>query len=77
MNIIKAIKAVISSKTALDNRQGRFLTVYLDNGQRKNGKILVPGYFTSTVQLAYGPVIKLKNSSIRLVSTDHAIIKLR
>jgi len=77
MKILKALKAVVNSKAALDNRQGRFLTVYLDNGQRKNGKILVPGYFTSTVQLAYGPVIKLKNSSIRLVSTDHAIIKLR
>lgn len=75
MNLFKAIKKAISSKKTLDNREGRFLTVYLDNGQRKNGKILRSGYLSSTVQLAYGPVIKIKNRQINLVATDHSLVK--
>lgn len=76
MNIFNAIKKAISSRKTLDNRQGRFLTIYLDNGQRKNGKVLKPGYISSKVQLAYGPVIKVRNNRISLVATDHAIVKL-
>jgi hypothetical protein len=76
MNIFNAIKKAISSRKTLDNRQGRFLTIYLDNGQRKNGKVLQPGYLSSKVQLAYGPVIKVRNNRINLVATDHAIVKL-
>jgi hypothetical protein len=76
MNIFNAIKKAISSRKTLDNRQGRFLTIYLDNGQRKNGKVLKPGYISSKVQLAYGPVIKVRNNRINLVATDHAIVKL-
>jgi hypothetical protein len=76
MNIFNAIKKAISSRKTLDNRQGRFLTIYLDNGQRKNGKVLQPGYISSKVQLAYGPVIKVRNNRISLVATDHAIVKL-
>ena len=76
MNLFNAIKKAISSRKTLDNRQGRFLTIYLDNGQRKNGKVLKPGYISSKVQLAYGPVIKVRNNRISLVATDHAIVKL-
>jgi hypothetical protein len=75
-NLIAAVKKAISSRKTLDNRQGRFLTIYLDNGQRKNGKVLQPGYISSKVQLAYGPVIKVRNNRINLVATDHAIVKL-
>lgn len=73
MKIIKAFKAALESKAALDNRQGRFLTVYLDNWTHKNGKILKAGYLTSTVQLAHGPVIKVKNRQILLLAADHTV----
>ena len=76
IKLIAAVKKAISSRKTLDNRQGRFLTIYLDNGQRKNGKVLKPGYISSKVQLAYGPVIKVRNNRINLVATDHAIVKL-
>lgn len=73
MNIIKAIKAAIETKQAIDNRQGRFLTVYLDNWTHKNGKVLKAGYLTSTVQLSRGATIKVKNRQIILLAADHTV----
>ena len=70
---IKAVKAIRETKQAIDNRQGRFLTIYLDNWTRKNGKVLQAGYFSSTVQLAYGPVIKIRNRDIILLAADHTV----
>jgi hypothetical protein len=49
------------------------LTIYLDNWTRKNGKVLQAGYFSSTVQLAYGPVIKIRNRDIILLAADHTV----
>ena len=71
--MIKAIKAALANKAALSNRQGRFLTVYLDNWTHKNGKILKAVYLRSTVQLAYGPVIKIKNRDIIMLAADHTV----
>ena len=71
--MIKLIKAALENKAALSNRQGRFLTVYLDNWTRKNGKVLKAGYLNSTVQLAYGPVIKVKNRDIVLLAADRTV----
>ena len=77
-NLINAIKQAIVSKKTLDKREGRFLTVYLDNGKRYNGKVIRPGYLKTTVQLAgNGQHIKVSNKAIRLVSTDHAWIKIK
>lgn len=74
MNLIKAIKAIRNNKKALSNREGRFLTVYLHNGKRTNGKVLKPGYLSSTVQVAStGAVIKLKNTDIRFTIADHVM----
>lgn len=76
--IINTIKNAIASKKTLDNREGRFLTVYLDNGKRYNGKVITPGYLRTMVQLAgNGQRIKVKNNAIRLVSTDHQAIKIK
>jgi hypothetical protein len=76
LKFINAIKAALQSKKTLDNREGRFLTIYLDNGKRYNGKVLAPGYLKSEVQLAInGQRIKVRNNQIKLVSTDHAVIK--
>lgn len=72
-SLFAAVKKAVAGKSILSNRQGRFLTIYLENGQRKNGKVLQPGYLSSTVQLAYGPVIKVKNSAMLLVSADHKV----
>ena len=71
--MIKLIKAALENKAALSNRQGRFLTVDLDNWTRKNGKVLKAGYLNSTVQLAYGPVIKVKNRDIVLLAADRTV----
>jgi len=71
--LIKAVKQTLETKQAIDNRQGRFLTVYLDNWTRKNGKVLKAGFFTSTVQLAYGPTIKIRNRDIILLAADHTV----
>lgn len=71
--LIAAIKKAISSKQTLDNREGRFLTVYLGNGQRRNGKVLKAGYYKTTVQLAAGGSVKVKNRDIVLVSADHKL----
>jgi hypothetical protein len=71
--MIKLIKAALENKAALSNRQGRFLTVYLDNWTRKNGKVLKAGYLTSTVQLAYGPTIKVRNRDIVLLAADRTV----
>jgi len=73
MNIIKTIKAAVETKQSIDNRQGRFLTIYLDNWTHKNGKILKAGYLTSTVQLSRGAVIKVKNRQIILLAADHTV----
>jgi hypothetical protein len=71
--LIKAVKQTLETKQAIDNRQGRFLTVYLENWSRKNGKVLKAGYFTSTVQLAHGPTIKIRNRDIILLAADHTV----
>ena len=71
--MFKAIKAALENKAALSNRQGRFLTVYLDNWTHKNGKVLKAGYLRSTVQLAYGPIIKVKNRNIILLAADRTV----
>jgi len=71
--MFKAIKAALENKAALSNRQGRFLTVYLDNWTHKNGKVLKAGYLRSTVQLAYGPIIKVKNRDIVLLAADRTV----
>lgn len=76
--MLKAIKKALQSKKILDNREGRFLTVYLQDGKVRNGKVLRSGYLRSTVQIAStGAVIKVKNASIRLVSTDHTIVTFK
>lgn len=75
MYIIKLIKALRNNKKALSNRDGRFLTVYLNNGKRTNGKVIKAGYLESKVQVAStGSVIKVKNSDIRFTIADHTMI---
>ena len=72
---IKAVKAIRETKQAIDNRQGRFLTIYLDNWTAGplNGKVLQAGYFKSTMQLAHGPVIKVRNREIILLAADRTV----
>lgn len=76
LKLLAAIRKATASKSLLATREGRFLTVYLGDGKRKNGKIIKPGYLRSTVQLAAnGQLIKVRNQDIQLVSTDHSLVR--
>jgi hypothetical protein len=71
-----AIKKMVQGKKTLDKRGGRFLTVYLGNGNYKNGKVLKAGYLRTKVQLAQGGITLVSNRNIDLVATDHELIRV-
>lgn len=70
------IKKILSSKKTLENRGGRFLTVYLGNGKYKNGKVLKAGILRTKVQLSQGGIVFVSNRNIDLVATDHNLIRV-
>lgn len=70
------IRKAVQGKKTLQNRGGRFLTVYLGNGKYKNGKVLRAGYLRTKVQLASGGVELVSNRNIDLVATDHDLIRV-
>jgi hypothetical protein len=70
------IKKILSSKKTLQNRGGRFLTVYLGNGKYKNGKVLKAGILRTKVQLSQGGIVFVSNRNIDLVATDHNLIRV-
>ena len=71
-----AIKKMVQGKKTLDKRGGRFLTVYLGNGNYKNGKVLKAGYLRTKVHLAQGGITLVSNRNIDLVATDHELIRV-
>ena len=74
--MLQFIKKMVQGKKTLNNRGGRFLTVYLGNGKYKNGKVLKAGYIKTKVQLASGGVVLVSNRNIDLVATDHQLIRV-
>ena len=70
------IKKILSSKKTLQNRGGRFLTVYLGNGKYKNGKVLKAGILRTKIQLSQGGIVFVSNRNIDLVATDHNLIRV-
>lgn len=74
--MFKLIKKMMQGKKTLNNRGGRFLTVYLGNGKYKNGKVLKAGYLRTKVQLAQGGIVLVSNRNIDLVAADHDLIRV-
>lgn len=74
--MLQFFKKMVQGKKTLNNRGGRFLTVYLGNGKYKNGKVLKAGYIKTKVQLAAGGVVLVSNRNIDLVATDHQLIRV-
>lgn len=74
--MLQFFKKMVQGKKTLNNRGGRFLTVYLGNGKYKNGKVLKAGYIKTKVQLASGGVVLVSNRNIDLVATDHQLIRV-
>lgn len=74
--MLQFLKKMVQGKKTLNNRGGRFLTVYLGNGKYKNGKVLKAGYIKTKVQLASGGVVLVSNRNIDLVATDHQLIRV-
>jgi len=74
--MFQLIRKAVSSKKTLQNRGGRFLTVYTGDGKYKNGKVLRAGYLRTKVQLASGGNRFVWNSDIDLVATDHDLIRV-